>query len=127
MTLEARMSGQTDPLPANSPGQSGIERRVATRYPCNLATSCRLMASFHGGRPSARVRNISATGISLVVSQPIDPGVVLTVELKSAIRSFSRTVQLKVAYCIDHPNGDSILGGAFMQDLAEDELRIFVG
>lgn len=121
------MSGQSDPLPANSPGKSGIERRVATRYPCNLATSCRLMASFRGGRPSARVRNISSTGISLVISQPVDSGSLLTIELRSAIRNFARTVELKVVYCIDHPNGDSILGGAFTQDLAEDELRIFVG
>ena len=112
--------------PAPAPAPSDIERRVATRFPCPLTTSCRLLAAMRGGPSPVRVRNISATGISLVVPQAYDPGTTMPVELKSVSRNVSRTVEIAVVYCIDHPSGEAILGGAFTAPLSEEDLRIFV-
>jgi len=114
------------PDPTRTQATPAIERRISTRYPCNLATSCRVMAFVVGERIAVRVRNISATGISLIVSQPVDPGTRFTVELQSTTRNVSCELEVRVVYCIDHPNGESILGGRFAQQLPEDEMRIFV-
>jgi 3-deoxy-D-arabino-heptulosonate 7-phosphate (DAHP) synthase class II len=115
-------SSSTDP--AESEG--GIERRASTRYPCNLATSCRLGATVKGDSHPARVRNISAGGISLVLSQPALSGDLVAVDLRSMTRNFARTLQVRVIYCIEHPSGDYILGGAFVNPLTEDEVKAFL-
>ncbi len=118
------MSGQTDPvLCAN---KAGIERRVAPRYGCSLTTSCRLMAAVPGRIFTVRVRNISATGISLVVGQALEPGAVFEIELRSVSRNVSRLLGVRTVYCIEHPCGELILGGAFAEPLSEEELRVFL-
>jgi len=117
------MSQQPTPASALS---SDIERRVATRFPCPLTTSCRLLAALRDGPAPVRVRNISATGISLVVPHACAPGTKMPVELKSVSRNITRSVEIVVVYCIDHPSGESILGGAFTAPLPEEDLRIFV-
>ena len=113
------------PSPA-SPEPEGIERRASTRYPCNLATSCRLIASVEGDTWPGRVRNISVGGISLVLSHPVDAGTLLAVELRRTTHNFSRAVQVRVIYCIEHPSGDFILGGYFTNPLDDDELKAFL-
>ena len=120
------MSDRPVPSSPNSPDPGGIERRASTRYPCNLATSCRLIAAVEGDDWPGRVRNISGGGVSLVLSHPVDAGTLLAVELRSMTRNFSRAVQVRVVYCIEHPSGDYILGGAFTQPLSDDELKAFL-
>jgi len=118
------MSEQSSPHFATS--AQDIERRASTRYPCSLATSCRLMATFGSPPHPARVRNLSAGGISLVLPEPVDPGKVVTIQLTSKPRNVTRTLQVRVIYCVDHPSGEALLGGSFVSDLPEDELRAFL-
>jgi PilZ domain len=113
-------------LPEPLPEPEGIERRASTRYPCNLATSCRLAASVKDKGSSARVRNISAGGISLVTTQEFSSGHVVTIELRSMTRNFVRLRDVRVIYCIEHPSGDFILGGAFTSPLTDDEVKAFL-
>lgn len=105
---------------------STIDRRASTRYPCNLATSCRLAALVPGDVFPGRVRNVSSGGISLVLSRPFDSGTDLTVELRSNFRHFSRTVRVHICYCIEHPSGDWIVGASFAEPLAEEEVRLLL-
>jgi PilZ domain len=119
------MSDRTTPLPADDP--KGIERRASTRYPCNLATSCRLAAAIKGQEHSARVRNISAGGVSLVISHGFSSDDILAVELRSMPRNFARQLKVRVIYCIEHPSGDYIVGGSFISPLTEDEVTAFLG
>lgn len=121
------MAEPSDPTSAQPSEPTGIERRVATRYPCSLMTSCRLLAAVRGGASPARVRNISATGISLVIGRNFDPGDLLAIELKHTTRNVARTLQVRVVYCIEHPSGESILGGRFVQTMNSDEMKLFVG
>jgi hypothetical protein len=120
------MTGQFDPvLPANAPAH-GIERRVAPRFPINLTTSCRLMAVVPARTLSVRVRNVSVSGISLVVSRPVDPGDRLEIELRSVARNVTRLLTVQVVYCIEHPSGELIVGGRFSEPLTHEEFRVFV-
>jgi hypothetical protein len=121
------MAGHFDPAASDLTAPAAIERRITTRHPCNLAASCRVMASLASGYPPIRVRNISVSGISLLVPIPIDAGLLLTIELKTVTRNLKRTLQVRVVYCTEHPSGDSIVGGTFTPGLSEEELRAFVG
>lgn len=103
-----------------------IERRASTRYPCNLATSCRLVASLPGDPVPARVRNISVGGMNLVMTQPFESGSLLFIELRSMTRNIVRTVQLRIIYSIEHPSGDWIAGASFVQPLTDEELKAFL-
>lgn len=105
---------------------STIDRRASTRYPCNLATSCRMAALVAGDTFPGRVRNVSLGGISLVLSRPFDTGTELSVELRSNFRHFSRTVRIRVIYCIEHPSGDWIVGASFAQVLSDEEVRLLL-
>jgi hypothetical protein len=112
---------------ADGPSEpSGIERRASTRYPCNLATSCRLVAALAGEAWPGRVRNISAGGISLVLNHEVNSGDLISIELRSTTRNFTRAIQVRTIYCIEHPSGDWILGGSFVQPLSDDELKAFL-
>lgn len=120
------MADRPAPAPADEPEPSGIERRASTRYPCNLATSCRLAASVKGDTVPARVRNISAGGVSLVLGHEFTSGALIALELRNTGRNFARTLQVRVIYCIEHPSGDWILGGAFVSPLTDDEVKAFL-
>jgi len=120
------MSGEADPVLSLTPPPTGIERRVAPRFPLNLSTSCRLLAAAPDRTLNARVRNISASGISLVVSRVLDPETVFQIELKSVARNLTRHVKVRVVYCIEHPCGELIVGGQFVEPIAEADLRCFV-
>jgi hypothetical protein len=119
------MAERPAPLPADDP--QGIERRASTRYPCNLATSCRLAVAVKDEAHPARVRNISAGGVSLVLGHEFLSGDILAVELKSMPRNFVRHLKVRVIYCIEHPSGDFIVGGSFTSPLTDDEVTAFLG
>jgi hypothetical protein len=76
------MSDQSIPVSAGIPtSRPQGERRAAIRYQCKQKFSYFLTPKSE--RLFARVRNISVTGIGLVMSRPLDRGAVLTIELKA--------------------------------------------
>ncbi|MBL8797443.1 MAG: PilZ domain-containing protein [Planctomycetia bacterium] len=101
------------------------ERRSSVRHPC-LETSRRLVAAIGDDFCLAKVRNISAGGVSLVLGRPLEAGTVLAVDLiDTQTNQFSRTLDVRVCYCVEHPSGDWILGGSFAELLSADEMRYF--
>lgn len=117
-------SGWQRPSRRSKPAEpSGAERRESIRYGINLETSGRLIAALDDGKCQARVRNISAGGISLVLSHGAEPDTVLSVQLLNRPTMFLCKVQVRVTYAVEHPTGDWILGGAFIEKLSEEELR----
>jgi hypothetical protein len=75
---------------------------------------------------TAKVRNLSAGGISLVVDRDFEPQSVLTVQLVNTERNVACSLKVRVVYTVPHPSGDWILGGAFTRQLSEEELKAFV-
>jgi hypothetical protein len=75
----------------------------------------------------AKIRNLSPEGISLILSRPVEAGSILSVDLiDTKTNRFSRTLQVKVAYSVEHPSGDWIMGGNFATRLPDDEVRQFL-
>jgi hypothetical protein len=105
---------------------SGMERRTSRRHTC-LATHQRLTATVGDTFVLAKIRNISAEGISLIMSRPVEAGSILSVDLiDTKTDQFSRTLQVKVVYSVEHPNGDWIMGGSFSSRLSDAEVRQFL-
>jgi len=106
---------------------SGANRRETVRYNINLETSCRLLAMVQGEPQPVRVRNISAGGISLVLTHQVPADALLEIELLNRPQMFLCKLQVRITYHVEHPTGDWILGGAFTRKLTEEELRLLLG
>jgi hypothetical protein len=103
----------------------GRERRVAVRYPGHPDASCQAYAP-SVGIYSGWVRDISATGIALLLPCEFEPGIQLTLELENAAQGVVRVVPARVVHAIAVPPDDRWLHGcAFEQPLTDEELRAF--
>jgi len=123
MQTKVSLSNQSFPRPALP---AGAERRTSRRHTC-LATHSRLMAAIGDDFVMARIRNISPEGISLILSRPVESGTVLSVDLlDTKTNRFSRTLQVRVLYAVEHPSGDWIMGGTFNGRLTDEELKQFL-
>ena len=106
---------------------SVAERRATPRFPCNLETVCRLVATMPDDPWPAMVRNISLGGICLVLHRRLEPGTVLAVELQDSVHGRTpRTVQMRITSVAEYPSGGWICGGAFADRLSPDELRVLL-
>jgi len=97
------------------------ERRAAERRAFDVVTVCRAA----DGRVlpiDARVRDISRTGIGLVVSEPLQPGSLLRVTLPGA-QSRHIVVLACVSHATQQPDG-WLVGALFSAELAEEDLRV---
>ena len=122
-TREAVMSNPTN---ARRPATAPSDRRVSKRHTC-LATHQRLMAAIGDDFCLAKIRNISPEGISLILTRPVEAGTVLSVDLiDTRTNRFSRTLQVRVLYAVEHPSGDWIMGGTFAAKLTNEELQTFL-
>lgn len=120
------MSLPDEPQFAPPEDLSGAERRKSVRYDCTLNTSRFMTAIVEGDLHPARVRNISTGGISLIVSRKFEAGTQLFVQLFSSSHRMARVLEVKVIYTVEHPSGDWILGGAFVEKLNGDELKLLL-
>jgi hypothetical protein len=101
------------------------ERRVSVRFPTSL------QAELHAVRPAspapwlARVRDISAHGIGLVLPHPVEPGALLTGDLESPTRNLVRTILARVVHVTSHERGEWIVGCALVSELSDADLGAF--
>jgi len=96
------------------------------RLPC-LETSKRLVAAIGDDFCLAKVRNISPDGMSLVLNRPLEADTLLNVDLiDTKTNRFSRTLEVRVCYCLEHPSGDWIMGGSFANPLTVEEMQYFL-
>lgn len=120
LTLQPRL----EPLQAVRPtSPKGTERRRATRYPVTLETAKHLIAQIEGDAWPARVRNISVSGISLILGRRVEPETVVNLELFNKDHHFYCKVPLRAIYILEHADGNFMLGGAFVRELTNEELR----
>jgi hypothetical protein len=103
---------------------SGAERRKAIRYyPDGAETFDHLKVVIEGYTGPAGVRNLSSSGISLIIEPGFEADSTLTVHLFNRRKLFGCVVPVRVVYLVERPAGDHILGGAFNRTLRDEELR----
>jgi hypothetical protein len=108
------------PEPINVPDEIA-ERRASVRYPSQSATACHPVPE-GDALCSARVVDISTTGIGLIVDRFVEPETLLAVEVQGAFAR-SYTLLVEVRHARQRGEQEWLLGCSFARDLSEDELR----
>jgi hypothetical protein len=105
----------------------GAERRAWIRYPRRLLTMWQLFGSRQEESWNATLRDLSQTGLGLVVNRSFPPATVLTVRLQTGSRKYSRTMLVRVKHCAAQPSGEWHVGCSFVVKLKDDELAELLG
>lgn len=119
------MPGRTIPIQAKSQKRfpDAAEGRAWIRYTCDSAISFQPLESRKDGtwRP-ARVTNISAKGLGLVLDVPAQRGAIFCVILEGPANRFSQPVLVRVVRAKEQSGGGWHVGCTFAIPLDEDEL-----
>ena len=109
--------------PAGNVGEA--ERREAARHLADLRVTCYPAGGGPGGGRVARVRNISRTGIGLIVDRHWGPGTSLSVglPLDREPGARARSCQARVVHATAQPGGCYLVGCAFETPLADHEIQ----
>ncbi len=110
------------PLTSLSEASAFSERRVHLRFPCSQAVFCCALNPRDYIFWTARARDISASGMRLVLGHHFDPGTMLAMELLSAAQNVAREFPARVVYATAQAGGSWIIGCQFTNRLNEAEL-----
>jgi hypothetical protein len=103
---------------------SATDRRTGGRFRCRLAFNCAASAQTPPLACPASVRDISATGIGLVTSQPFPSGTMLTIEL-SQEEQVVLSRPLRIKHVRKEGPASWFLGGSFPDRLTKKEMKLF--
>jgi|SRR6516225_2521223 len=101
------------------------DRRTWKRFPCQVKATYQVVGYEETAICQGEVLNISASGIGLLVGQPIELGSLLNLELQQANGASTRTILA----CVVHANEEGsrwVLGCNFIRQLTEDDLEALV-
>src|SRR5262249_3958519 len=124
---EALMPAMTFPSPfATEPKFPPQDRRLATRRPSNQDTFCQPVGARRAGdwRWPTKIRDISATGISLLLSRRFEPGTILVVEAQSTSPGEDRLFLARVIHTTPQ-GGEWVVGCEFVNPPSDDEVDGF--
>jgi hypothetical protein len=115
-------------LPTPAPELPGppaepAERREAERFPPEITPVCRVGGLTLPVISRAIVRDLSATGIGLLVNQPMKAGTVLVLCLESVDRQLARPLPARVMHASAVSEGHWLVGCQFVRCLSEPELQ----
>jgi len=106
-------------------GERDDERRVWVRYPSKAQAVVKSINNGVDTRFSARVRNVSRGGLSLVASRQFEPGELLSIELPGTTDVESDTVLACIIHVHASADQQWVLGCTFSEELDEEELAAF--
>ena len=99
------------------------DARAWVRYPCDSTIPFQPLESRKGGTwRAAKVLNVSANGMCLVLDAPVQRGAMLCVLLEGAAQRFSKPVLVRVVRATEPPGDDQCIGCTFAIPLVEEEL-----
>lgn len=105
----------------------GPERRAAVRYLSHATDwTAEVEVAEKEERWSATVRDVSATGMGLVVARRCDPGTVLEVELEGTTRVPIPPFTMRVVHIRKQAGNAWLLGCLLDKQLSPDELASLV-
>src|SRR5262245_59255682 len=103
------------------------DRRAWVRYPSTPETPFSEVAEEDHVIPQkARIQDLSAAGVGLLVINELEPGTVVDVVLVRANEDSAQLFQAKVVHCRPQAGGGWLLGCSFITPLREQDLRDFI-
>jgi hypothetical protein len=120
---------ETNPSIENSPAKRPTteERRGAERFQPEPPSICRIVSEGQEPGLHATVRNLSATGIGLLVNHPLKAGNVLILNLQSGLQRLARPLPVKVTHASPLSEGNWLVGCQFVRRLSGPELQVLLG
>ncbi|MBY0524002.1 MAG: PilZ domain-containing protein [Gemmataceae bacterium] len=109
--------------PSSSAPTAGIDRRAAVRHLPQSEKTSNVDVPRRGRPWKAMIRDLSTTGIGLVLNQTFDAGAQLAVELQIPDGLLIYTMLTRVAHSTRQPNGAYLVGCSFVRELSEEELQ----
>ncbi len=99
------------------------DKRTWVRFDCNRTVAFRRISDPNSSVQSARLLNISSSGIGLSNDAPVEAGSLINVELHEKTGPGVRKILACVVHTTQHASGDYALGCNFIHVLSEDELQ----
>ncbi|HEV3259411.1 MAG TPA: PilZ domain-containing protein [Gemmataceae bacterium] len=102
------------------------ERRAWVRSPCNRDVSCHPRKARSGVFWPAKVQDVSASGIGLLLDRRVDTGSLLDLTFEIDPETTSMTLLVRVIHVTlvtAHPGLRWLAGCAFTRELSDAELR----
>src|SRR5262245_36398352 len=113
------------PSTTGSAAGSVLECRVWERFSCELQASCQPVAARSDTDLTwpGNIRDISATGVGIVLGRRFEPGSGLAIQLPASEVRSRNTVLARVKHATRLPDGNWLLGCCFISELSGDELQ----
>lgn len=125
---ETRMMEETDQVQTKAELSRPEDRRVRVRFAEPLKTYCqRGEGDLDQIWWIGQTRDVSASGIGLLIPQRFEPDTVLTLELENRRQNLSRTVQVRVVHAVQQSGGLWLLGCVFTEELTNPDLVALLG
>jgi serine/threonine protein kinase len=110
-------------IPANKGSSRRRERRASVRYSSNMEASCQPTSRLRERCWSARIQDISSSGMCLILRRRFEPGTVLTAELQGSTESITKTLLIHVMRVHEQSPRKWSVGCAFDRELNDFELK----
>ncbi|MFL5244677.1 MAG: hypothetical protein ACJ8FY_21455 [Gemmataceae bacterium] len=111
------------PVPSVS---SEVDRRGAERFACDSDLVCRIIEPLKYRSNQVGIRDISRTGICLLLSSQFQTGTELAIELENHRLRFTHRLPIRVQHNgIQLPNESWLHGCAFGKVLPKEVLEVF--
>ncbi len=104
------------------PKMAAVRRRASDRYRCALASSGKLFLPATGESMTAWLSTLSATGIGINLSQPLEPGLDLILHLKLNGENTTLKLAARVVHCTPEVDNTWRVGCEFAEKLTPDVL-----
>ena len=98
------------------------DQRTWVRYPCDVQATYQIVSAPEPEPRPAKVLNISASGVRLLVRQPLEAGTLLSVALTSPSGSSGKMMLSCVVHVSPEGDGEWGLGCNFITELSEADL-----
>lgn len=112
--------GQLRTLQAQRVRPARQDGRRWLRFPCHVETVCYTSETIPGERRCARILNVSAGGIGLLLPCQFSEGTLLQLEIPSEA---ARLALIRVIRVVEHSAGGWFLGCEFADQLGAEELQ----
>jgi hypothetical protein len=105
------------------PQGAAADQRTWVRHESNLTVTFIAIGAGDGRSAMAKVLNVSASGIGLLVSEAIEAGSLLQLDLHDPQGRFVRTILACVVHSTRRSSGELVAGCNFIRELGEAELE----
>jgi hypothetical protein len=109
------------------PAAQKRERRASVRLESNAKGHCQSLSLRRETGWEAVVRDISCSGIGLLLPRRFEVGTLLAIELAEKVEGKKHLLIARVAHATQQPEGNWLIGAAFMSPLTEDEVQLLAG